>query len=47
MRTSITEGLVWLGLDEQISKMALDYVNFPFTLYAQAVLPLLMPLATF
>ncbi len=40
-----TEGLVWLGLDGQIGKIALDHVSFLFTLYAQGILPLLMPVA--
>lgn len=39
------EGLVWLGLDGKIGKVALDHVAFLFTLYAQGILPLLMPLA--
>lgn len=39
------EGMVWLGLDGHIGKLALDHVAFLFTLYAQGVLPLLMPLA--
>ena len=36
-----TEGLVWLGLDGHIGKVALDHVAFLFTLYAQGILPLL------
>lgn len=40
-----TEGLVWLGLDGHIGKVALDHVAFLFTLYAQGILPLLMPVA--
>lgn len=39
------EGMVWLGLDGQIGKIALDHVAFLFTLYAQGLLPFLMPLA--
>ena len=39
------EGLVWLGLDGTIGKIALDHVAFLFALYAQGVLPLLMPVA--
>ncbi len=40
-----TEGLVWLGLDGQIGALALDHLAFLFTLYAQGILPLLMPAA--
>lgn len=40
-----TEGLVWLGLDGRIGALALDHVAFLFTLYAQAILPMLMPAA--
>ncbi len=40
-----SEGMVWLGLDGRINKLALDHVAFLFTLYAQGILPLLMPLA--
>ena len=40
-----TEGLVWLGLQGRIGKLALDHVAFLFTMYAQGLLPLLMPLA--
>lgn len=40
-----TEGWVWLGLDGRINKLALDHVAFLFTLYAQGILPLLMPAA--
>jgi hypothetical protein len=40
-----TEGWVWLGLDGRIGKVALDHVAFLFTLYAQGILPLLMPAA--
>jgi len=40
-----SEGMVWLGLDGQIGKTGLDHVAFLFTLYAQGILPFLMPLA--
>jgi len=40
-----TEGLVWLGLDGRIGTLALDHVAFLFALYAQGILPLLMPAA--
>lgn len=40
-----SEGLVWLGLDGRIGKVALDHASFLFMLYAQGILPLLMPLA--
>ncbi|MDP9057698.1 MAG: hypothetical protein M3N34_10325 [Pseudomonadota bacterium] len=40
-----TEGWVWLGLDGRIGRLALDHVAFMFTMYAQGLLPLLMPLA--
>lgn len=40
-----TEGMVWLGLDGRINKLALDHVGFLFMLYAQGILPLLMPIA--
>ena len=39
------EGLVWLGLEGKISKTGLDHVSFLFTLYAQGLLPMLMPAA--
>ncbi len=39
------EGLVWLGLNGQIGKLAFDHVAFMFTMYAQGLLPVLMPLA--
>ena len=39
------EGMVWLGLDGRIGKIGLDHVAFLFTLYAQGLLPLLMPAA--
>lgn len=41
----LTEGLVWLGLEKQIGRIALDHVSFLFAMYAQGLLPLLMPLA--
>ena len=40
-----SEGMVWLGLNGQIGKIGLDHVAFLFTLYAQGILPFLMPLA--
>jgi hypothetical protein len=40
-----TEGFVWLGLDGRIGPIALDHVVFLFTLYAQGLLPFLMPAA--
>jgi len=40
-----TEGWVWLGLHGRIGKLALDHVAFLFMLYAQGILPLLMPAA--
>ena len=40
-----TEGLVWLGLHGQIGPIGRDHASFLFTLYAQGVLPFLMPLA--
>ncbi len=40
-----SEGMVWLGLDGQIGRIAFDHVAFLFTLYAQGILPLLMPAA--
>ncbi len=40
-----SEGFVWLGLDGHIGKLALDHVAFLFMLYAQGILPLLMPAA--
>jgi hypothetical protein len=39
------EGMVWLGLEGRIGKLALDHFSFLFTLYAQGILPLLMPIA--
>lgn len=41
----LCEGLVWLGLDGRIGKIAFDHVAFLFMMYAQGILPLLMPLA--
>jgi hypothetical protein len=40
-----SEGLVWLGLEGRIGKPGLDHLAFLFTLYAQGILPFLMPLA--
>lgn len=40
-----TEGFVWLGMDRQLSPDALGHMTFLFILYAQGVLPFLMPLA--
>jgi hypothetical protein len=40
-----TEGMVWLGLEGRIGKIALDHFAFLYTMYAQGLLPLLMPLA--
>ncbi|MEO6216413.1 MAG: DUF6629 family protein [Sphingomonas sp.] len=39
------EGMVWLGLNGHIGRIGLDHFAFLFTLYAQGILPLLMPLA--
>ena len=39
------EGFVWLGLEGRIGKLALDHVAFLFTMYAQGIIPLLMPVA--
>lgn len=39
-----TEGFVWLGLDGRIGEPAFGHVVFLFMLYAQGVLPLLIPL---
>jgi len=39
------EGMVWLGLDGRIGKIGLEHFAFLFTLYAQGLLPLLMPAA--
>ena len=40
-----SEGMVWLGLEGHIGKLALDHVAFLFMLHAQGALPLLVPLA--
>ena len=40
-----TEGLVWLGMEGRIGPIGRDHAAFLFTLYAQGVLPFLMPLA--
>ncbi|MBH9536509.1 MULTISPECIES: DUF6629 family protein [Novosphingopyxis] len=40
-----TEGFVWLGLTGRINAMARDNTAFLFVLYAQALLPFLMPLS--
>jgi Family of unknown function (DUF6629) len=40
-----TEGFVWLGLDGAIGGLALRHSTFLFILYAQGILPFLMPLA--
>ena len=40
-----TEGLVWLGLEGGIGPAALGHATFLYMLYAQGVLPFLMPLA--
>ena len=40
-----SEGMVWLGLEGKIGKVGLDHVSFLFMLYAQGILPLLMPAA--
>ena len=40
-----TEGFVWLGLDHDLRPEALGHVTFMFILYAQGILPFLMPLA--
>ena len=40
-----TEGFVWLGLDGTIGEIARDNAAFLFVLYAQGLLPILMPLA--
>ena len=39
------EGMVWLGLGGRIGSLALDHSAFLFTIYAQGILPLLMPVA--
>lgn len=40
-----TEGFVWLGVDHDIRPDAKGHVVFLFVLYAQGILPFLMPLA--
>ena len=40
-----TEGLVWLGLEGRIGPIGRDHLAFLYTLYAQGLLPFLMPLA--
>jgi hypothetical protein len=40
-----TEGLVWLGLQGRIGPIGRDHAAFLFTMYAQGLLPFLMPLA--
>ena len=40
-----TEGFVWLGVDNEIRPEALGHMTFLFILYAQGILPVLMPLA--
>jgi hypothetical protein len=40
-----TEGLVWLGLLGRIGPVGRDHAAFLFTMYAQGLLPFLMPLA--
>lgn len=40
-----TEGFVWLGLDGAIGETARDNAAFLFVLYAQGILPIVMPLA--
>lgn len=42
-----TEGFVWLGLDGRIRPEAKGHFVFLFVLYAQGILPLLMPLAVY
>ena len=39
------EGMVWLGLEGRIGPLALNHFAFLFTLYAQGLLPTLMPAA--
>lgn len=39
------EAFVWLGLDGRVGQLTLDHSAFLFILYAQGVLPLLMPAA--
>lgn len=40
-----TEGFVWLGVDKMLRPEALGHVTFMFILYAQGILPFLMPVA--
>jgi hypothetical protein len=40
-----TEGLVWLGMEGRVGPIGRDHAAFLFTLYAQGLLPFLMPLA--
>ena len=40
-----TEAFVWFGLERKIGSVALEHSVFLFMLYAQGILPLLMPLA--
>lgn len=40
-----TEGFVWLGLEGKINEIAFDNAAFLFIIYAQGLLPFLMPLA--
>ena len=40
-----TEGFVWLGLEGHVNSLTLDHSAFLFMLYAQGLLPFLMPLA--
>jgi hypothetical protein len=40
-----TEGMVWLGLEGRIDKAALHDAALSFTIYAQGILPLLIPIA--
>ena len=40
-----TEGFVWMGLDGTIGALARDQSAFLFLLYAQGILPILMPLS--
>ena len=39
------EGLVWLGLTNRIGPLGLEHSAFLFTVYAQGILPFLMPAA--
>ena len=42
----LTEGLVWLGLEGRITPIGLEHVAFLSTLYAQGLVPFLMPVVT-